>query len=207
MSHGDMTQNSATSGGGVYVQHGRLTLTDELIKDNSASDGGGLYNSGGTATVVSGSMQGNSAGHNGGGIYANGGSLTLNNVILNNNDADVDGGGLYSYGGTVIVNGGSFTDNSALNNGAGICNDNKGILTLQNGVTFTANKNAQEGGGLYLAIGSTTTFGGCTVKGNFATTGVGVYQQTNAQGTTAKVINLPGLTDNDDPGGVPFKGS
>jgi predicted outer membrane repeat protein len=153
-------------------------------------------------------MHANGAGASGGGMYTTGGSLTLNNVLINWNSAYSNGGGLYEGGGTVIVSGGSFQDNSAESNGGGIYNADGGKLTLQNGVIIGTNNSASfQGGGLYLAIGSVTTFSGCTVKGNQASVGVGVYQETDAQGTATVNYRGAGLTDNDDPGGKPVQGA
>ena len=67
-------------------------------------------------------------------------------------------------------------------------------LTLQGGVTIgPQNVAANEGGGLYLGKGSTTTFNGCTISGNKAKTGVGYYEQNGATINPLILINNDGF--------------
>ncbi|KOO53333.1 hypothetical protein Ctob_016402, partial [Chrysochromulina tobinii] len=56
-----ITGNTASSGGGVYVQSGRVTITSSSIYGNTADRGGGVYVYSGTVTITSSSIHGNSA--------------------------------------------------------------------------------------------------------------------------------------------------
>ena len=79
-----VSDNSATvSGGGVYNDGGKDTLTNCTVSGNSAAvSGGGLFNIagyyGGTAALTNCTVSGNSA-TNGGGI-ANQGTLTVSSL-------------------------------------------------------------------------------------------------------------------------------
>jgi hypothetical protein len=130
-----------------------------------------------------------------------------------------NGGGMYLNGGNVSISAGQISSNSAsggfdgTGNGGGIYN-NAGSLTINNNSLLDSNKTENEGGGMYLAIGSTTTFGGnaaalnpgCTFSGDSARVdGNGVYQQT-VLGFSATINNWAGAVDKCDGGGVPFKG-
>jgi len=119
------------------------------------------------------------------------------------NDA-VNGAGMYINGGSASMAGGSIAFNTAQDNGngGGIYN-NAGSLTLRASVYVGPENSASQGGGMYLAKNSTTRITGCTVAGNVANTGAGVYEQMKPTVTP----NPPILTDKDDPGGQPVQGS
>ena len=108
------------SGGGIYNDHGTLTVSNCTLSGNSAIWGGGIYNAGFNAggsaalTVSNSTLSGNSSdqtiGQAGGGIYNDGdnnGSATaaISNSTLSSNSAPYGGG---------IVNDGTFAGNAAL---------------------------------------------------------------------------------------------
>ena len=68
---GEISGNTASYGGGVYVLNGgRFEMTGGEISDNTAGYGGGVYvYNGGTFTMNGGAISGNSASNNGGGVY------------------------------------------------------------------------------------------------------------------------------------------
>jgi hypothetical protein len=81
--------NSAQYGGGLYDDHGTMTVTNATVSGNSAHVwGGGIVNVAGTVTAMNTTLSGNSA-HTGGGIY-NAGATRLTNVTLSNS-VDING--------------------------------------------------------------------------------------------------------------------
>lgn len=211
-------KNQAGIGGGMFVNAGTVKMSGGAIDSNSAmttgpggalgAGGGGLYvNLGGIVILTAVGINLNASRFNGAGVYVNGGSLELNKDFIGNNYTQTilggKGGGMFMNGGFVTVSGGTIENNSApfgAGNGGGIFN-NAGALTLKNDVKIFMNSAKNDGGGMYLANASTTTINGVEVTSNKATTGPGVFEERNANVTIAR----GGLTDNDDPGGVPFR--
>lgn len=219
--------NKSAVGGGIYVNAGKLTLNSDIINNkNKAGSGGGILINGGTVKMSKGAISMNTATTSGpglgitsggGGIFVTGGSLTLTNVPITSNTSNFDGGGIDIRAGTVKVTGGKVSGNLAGGNRGGGIWTGGGNLTLNgtanNPVSILNNTAANQGGGLYLATGSTTTFASVLVDGNKANgfgnglgpaNGPGVYWQTNAT-VNPNPPNPPALTDNDDPNG-PMKG-
>jgi len=136
------------SGGGIYNDQGRVTLTDSLVTNNTLNSttpnyvgsGGGIRNDGGTLSVMNSTISGNSADF-GGGIYANSGTVTVTNSTFVGNVAGDDGGAIYSvYPDTLNVAFSTFANNAAGVEGGGI---DAGGLTLKNSIL------ASNGAGTY----------------------------------------------------------
>eukprot|EP00301_Raphidiophrys_heterophryoidea_P006495 c12618_g1_i1.p1 GENE.c12618_g1_i1~~c12618_g1_i1.p1 ORF type:complete len:2339 (-),score=583.56 c12618_g1_i1:437-7453(-) len=141
-------QNTAFSGGGVWVVLSSLDLENNTFMSNSATeDGGGLYTSsvGPTSVVNRNVFFGNSAKIAGGGIVASSSQHSLTNSHFTNNHA--------STGGAIAL---SFSPLSVFSNN--VINNNQGDLY---------------GGGMYL-INSRTTFAHSTISGNSAPLGGGI---------------------------------
>ena len=96
------------NGGGIYVDEGRLVLTNSTISNNSGRQGGGIYNMGGTIFIANSTISGNLSSDDGGGIYNTGlgcsigescvfGMSYLFNATISNNSALGEGGGVYDY--------------------------------------------------------------------------------------------------------------
>lgn len=85
-----------SNGGALYIQSGKATLTDVILKNNKTTEsmGGGLFVAGGTVAVNGGEITGNSA-VIGGGVRINAGNLTLNGVKITGNTATSNGGGVH----------------------------------------------------------------------------------------------------------------
>ncbi|MBN1135524.1 MAG: hypothetical protein JXM73_03020 [Anaerolineae bacterium] len=109
-------------GGGLYNDHGRLTLVNLIFEGNAAGLGGGLYSG-----------------------YAE--RLALTNVHFHANTAG-SGGGLFSYSSSPVLVGVSFTANSAAD-GGGMYNVFSQAVVAN--VTFDGNTAANWGGGVYNA--------------------------------------------------------
>jgi predicted outer membrane repeat protein len=73
MSGGKISDNTTTSGGGVYIA-GNFTLLDGVISDNTAANnGGGVFmETNGTFTIINGIIKGNTATNIGGGVFVSG---------------------------------------------------------------------------------------------------------------------------------------
>lgn len=216
LSGSEIYYNQATNaGGGVANISGNVFITSGghtgTILYNSAPLGGGIYDNHGTVSVSGATIGSNTANANvgggGGGIYVLLGSLKLTHADISNNRANTSatGGGIYIFSGNVTISGGTIKDNKASNgNGGGIYNGG-GTLTLKGGVTIGPGNSANDGGGLHLANTSTTNFQGCTVSGNklnnpMTGVGAGVAFESGAKMNP----NKPGpsaLTDEDDPNG------
>ena len=124
---GTIEGNSADQGGGIFVEHTRLTVNGQpmfsdaacsisgaVIRNNSSigngsadpyGHGGGICITGGsTVTVDDCSIYGNSA-YYGGGIYNTGsGTLTVRNSSLYENTGIYTGGAVLNEGGTLALN-------------------------------------------------------------------------------------------------------
>jgi fibronectin-binding autotransporter adhesin len=220
ISTGAITGNTAgQTGGGIFVDSGTLILKNGVTINSNTSygRGGGIYEEGSGEVKMSGgsiaSNQANAydgASGGGGGLYVSGSKLTLTDGVLvsRNKALGGAGGGIYiDEGGTETVSGGTIAFNTTQStwNGGGIYNL-AGNLTLK-GVYVGPDNAANQGGGMYLATNSQTTFAGLTnttVSGNSASAGgVGIYEQGNAR---VFPLNLKTLSDNDDPGGNPVQG-
>ena len=124
-----ISNNSATSGGGVR-NLGPLSITDTTISENSAQSGGGagLYSSG--AVLVNCTFSGNMSAGNGGGIYSPDGTIDLTNCTIAANSATNLGGGIYEYMGTVNLTNCTVSENNS-SQGGGIYNT-QGAVNLKN---------------------------------------------------------------------------
>ena len=165
-----ITNGSAITcdGGGIFNDHGTLTVANSVVSGNSATrgyrgNGGGLYNSG-TLTVTHSTISGNTAIDEGGGIGNNGGTVAVTGSTISGNSARYKGGGIDSQGGALSVAGSTVSGNSA-DVGAGIDSDS-GTLTVV-GSTISANSADFGGGGIY-ANSSALTVTNSTISGNVA---------------------------------------
>jgi hypothetical protein len=111
----------------------------------------------------------------------------------------VPGVSVNSSGGSV------FCSKNAAASGGGFYNFIYGVATLNN-TTFENNAASVKGGAMYIAQSSWTSFGNTLVQGNTlapgGTAGPGVCYSFGANFPT----QFQGLTDNDDPGGIPVQG-
>lgn len=137
---------SATGGGGVSVDGGRVVLDSVYITGNSAVKGGGVQitNTGSSTNIIRNStISGNSVTDSCGGVRV---TFTASLDLVNS---------------TISGNNGSGT----AGNGGGLCAE--GAVTLPNS-TIT-NNTAMQGGGIFVANTGTLDFGSTIVVGNTAT--------------------------------------
>ena len=112
-----ITGGSADLGGGIYNEHGSLSVMRCSISNNSANMGGGIYSRGALSAVNS-TFSDNSASVSGGGIFTVECPSVIVNCTFTNNKAtgtgDTSVGGLAGYGQTTVANS-IFWSNSAAN--------------------------------------------------------------------------------------------
>ena len=195
-----------TSGGGVYIQTGAVTMTRVTMMDNqttgsSTNSGGALYNNGqlwvdrgifsdntavgqggairnGDLLTIIGSTFTNNSARDGGAIFnESGGELTLQNSSFDENEADRHGGGINNRG-KMMIDSCAISENSAGEGGA-IYNGATAQLSVL-GTAVLDNISQSEGGGLYLSNGGTLTMTASTLSRNQAGgDGGGIYAFTS----------------------------
>ena len=177
------SNSATTSGGGIYLQSGALSLQSSNVLTNTAvTDGGGVYNLRGTVTVDNSTVNYNIA-DRAGGIFVNQASAALTvesgEISFNtgNNIDDVfSGGGITVLAGSATVNGGEIRGNSAFRGG--------GILVTSGSLTFNdgqiIDNESNYGGGLYVReTTGTATINGGSITQNRSTASIfgggGIY--------------------------------
>ncbi len=143
----------AAGNGGAIFSQGLLALTNCTVTGNSALTGlgGGIYNFGGRL---------------------NGGGLTLTGCTISSNSANSGGGvGTTGYPTTTMINS-IVTGNTSTFQGGGFYGGGNTRNTLTNTI-FSNNRAGDGGGGIFLIANAVVT--NCTVTGNFAQIGAGVY--------------------------------
>jgi len=116
MSGGTISENTATLGGGLYMDHGTFTMNDASarIENNTAIEtatspggGGGIIHGNGTVTITAGEINNNTA-PDGGGVWtvATGtNAFTMTGGALRNNQATTgDGGAIFAGRSTLTAN-------------------------------------------------------------------------------------------------------
>ena len=177
--------SSAALGAGIYVQGGRLTLTDSVVSDNSAGDassvGGAIYVDGGDLTLTRTTVSDNSAAI-GGGVYLKGGSAVLDGALFSGNAATFGaGGGFYNFAGFLSVENSSFLANVASSAGGGLYNVGvEGRETLLADATF-ADNSAQNGGALFDYGGALSLSGARFERNEAIESGGAIYVDSNAE--------------------------
>jgi len=143
-----ISNGSATVGGGIYNNHGNLTIDGcEITGNASTSKGGGIFNGGigsGTAilTITNSTISGNSSAVDGGGVDSdfNGGpaALTVTNCTVSGNTANGNGGGvvvnasLATLTNVTITNNHADNDGNASGTGGGLTASGGADVTLRN---------------------------------------------------------------------------
>jgi CSLREA domain-containing protein len=143
--------SNAGNGGGIFNDHGALTLINVTVSGSTAGNGGGIYSDGTTSgsaslTIINSTVSGNTSTNTagvvgGGGIYANGTSgsseVKLTNSTVSGNFANNHSGGIYVVSSTTTLTNATITNNHADNDDSGVgaaggLSPNGGTLTLHN---------------------------------------------------------------------------
>jgi len=180
--------SSSDSGGVFFGGGGTLTVKKSVISDNSATGsgvrGGGLFVDSGTATVSNSVISGNTA-TGGGGLFSNFAVnfLTITaSTISGNRAVSGSGGGLFSEAGQTTTSNSIISGNTASGGVGGGGVYSTGPLTIQNSQIRDNQATDQPGGGIKATALNTflsVTLSGCTISGNTATKGGGVYATRN----------------------------
>lgn len=143
----EVTRNTATGGGGLYVQGSSLQLTNSLLAANEAdaANGGGIAFDTGTG-VLDAVVFSNNRGYSGGAAHVNNGSIaTFSNVSL------VEGASSGSAGGVRVADGGVFELSSSIvaysSEGSGVSAGSGALVTISY-TDFYSNANGNTSGGL-----------------------------------------------------------
>ena len=140
---GEIYDNTAPVGGGVFVSTGRLNTNNGKIYQNRAATGGGVYWLGGNWIGAGIDIYENVASQNGGGIAAAGtDSRTLSaNLNIYDNRAATGGGGIHIANGTPFNMPAGTIKNNIADDGGGmfIPHTNLNNVTIAQAVVFTEN--------------------------------------------------------------------
>ncbi|MEL3906765.1 MAG: cadherin-like beta sandwich domain-containing protein, partial [Treponema sp.] len=142
----DASEPLASSGAGILLESGSVSLTQVDILNCGAirtggnkGKGGGIYIKTGTLTVSGSTLSSNLGSDGGGGVYIAGGTVTLEDTeITDNNSEPKHGGGVYVESGSMRIAGTSrITPSTGMNENKKGKND----VYLKNGVKITFNGN------------------------------------------------------------------
>ena len=207
-----MLEDSAGSGRGVYIVAAVMNMKGGEIKNNTAKNGGGVYvdDAGATLTMSGGTISANKAEKDStdsrdGGVYIYKAAFTLKAGTVSNNTADRDGGGVKLVGGTFTMEGGVIEGNTITGtttaSGAGRAGGVKIVAATMNmkGGEIKNNTAKNGGGGVSLGLSgadnAVLNMSGGTISGNTLTnpagTGKGVEfftGSTTHSGTTYYTI-------------------
>ena len=163
------TSQGENFGGGIYIEEGTLTLNDSVVQDCTVqSTGGGIFNDQGLLEVNRSTIRRNFA-YTGGGIKTTNGPLTLNHSTVSDNEASHDGGGIHTIDTAVevypIVLNDTILYGNTAGRGGGVHSQSQSLRL--NRCTVEENRSEDEdGGGVYVAFGSTATLDDCSVRMN-----------------------------------------
>ena len=174
-----IVHGSASTGAGIQVIGGTLTISGVVMQYNYASGNGGaiaVTSAGNLKVSGSCSISSNTASDGGGGIYDTGdGAVTVSGSKLKLNLAN-NGGGIYMESGTLTIVGGTISLNKASAQGGGIF-DSSAAVKISGGASFASNSatKAPDSGGAIYEYGDAVTISNSTFKKNSAEYGGGVF--------------------------------
>jgi hypothetical protein len=152
--------DNGQGGGGIYTNHGPLTLDDSSVSSSTGYYGGGIGSHFGAVTVANSTIFDNYATYYGGGIWTGGADLTVQGSTMSENGANEDGGAIYS----------SFQHVGVIGN----------PVTIENSTIVNNHAVTDDGGAVWMCCdqasadaGETLTVIGSTVTGNTAATMTG----------------------------------
>lgn len=189
IAHVACSDNTAASGGGMWIEAGVVVASDvQLVRNTAQYRGGGLAAYGGASVVVLGSVSvtmqiSSNRALDGGNVLISGAGVELHGLMVSNGSAEFGGGGVHVSGatGAKIVDS-TIWDNSASREGGGVLVVG-GILAvssieLENSIVQN-NSAVARGGGISAVFGHVALSRGTTVTSNLAPTGCGVALNTS----------------------------
>lgn len=187
-------KNSGTYGGyggSIYVNGGTLKISDTDIKNSTAYYGGAIavLNSQSVQILNDSTLTYNTAGHDGGAVYAKElvNKITIADSEFSNNSSGMStsaslGGAVFQLDGELVVSDSDFISNKAYNSGKETSSTGKG-------------------GAIYFA-GLNSSFERSLFERNFAGTGAGIYNVTNASTMTVNNCTFTSNTARVSGGGI-----
>ena len=198
MTNGEISNNTANFGGGVYMRYSSFSMSGGKISNNQVTNqtatlndiyqygtaglGGGVFSEGpwgGSFTLSGGEISGNTA-VCGGGVSGWGTDFSMSGGTITNNTATYlgggSGGGVHMFRGSFSMSGGTITNNLAANGNAGVGGGVfmiQGSFILSNGL-IAYNRAGSAGGGAYVFFSDFSMSGG-TITNNIARDGGGVF--------------------------------
>ncbi|MCL2477404.1 InlB B-repeat-containing protein, partial [Candidatus Bathycorpusculum sp.] len=175
---GIISNNIATSGGGVEITAGVFNMLGGEISDNTAYWGGGVLVGDSTIFDMEGGVLfGNTANYYGGGVYNWWGTFTMSgDATISNNKTPYDGGGVYNQRYFVMSGNAVIANNTANGNGGGVYNSATCNM-FDNAVI--SNNTASFGGGVHLDQGQLTLADNAAITNNIAINFGGGIQNTD----------------------------
>ena len=171
--------NTATYGGGFYLDGGSPTIYYVSLGENAATQGGGIYNAAGSTTISQTHLYSNTA-NAGGGIYSAAGLLSAEVISAAHNSA-VTGGGLYNANGAHLsLQRSVILSNTVANDGGGFYNAASGVLTLTNTIVAGNAADTGDGGGLYNLSPQLTVRHDTFYANSAGDQGGGIYHDTSS---------------------------
>ena len=204
MEGGTITGNTTTGGAGGGVYLGTNTAFnmsgDAAITGNTASSGGGVYVNDATFSMSGGSITGNSATLYGGGVDVNGGSFTMSGgSITGNNVTGTSGENAdhFGHGGGVYVYG---QDTAMTVSGDVQIRDNwkNGELDSESGVYKKGSTGNANNLYLYSNDGTTKVYKTVTISGALSGAQIGVSTYLRPENKGGKILIATGAQDGVD---------
>ena len=164
---GEISGNSSSTGGGIYVKNGTLNMKGGFVCNNTASDlGGGIYLKNSRMTMSGGTVSANSCSDRGGGILLiDKSNATMTGGAVTGNTA-VYGSGVYLKNGCSFrLKGGEISNNTASTIGGGVFPAEYSTFNMEGG-SITGNR-APEAPAV-MAAGTCNLSGG-SITGNVGT--------------------------------------
>jgi predicted outer membrane repeat protein len=175
-----------------------LTIADGIAPSGGSSNGGGLYSNHGTLTVTACTFTGDSA--NIGGAIDNFGILTVNDSTFANNTATAEGAAIQNDGTTTVTDC-TFSNNSANNFGGAIFSDL--FLTVSGCTFSGNSVGAIGRGGAIMNYFATSTISNSTFVNNSAVLGGALdsYYSSASHGASHAFATLTDVTITGSAGG------
>ena len=178
---GEISDNEAKYGAGVFIQGTKVAMTGGTIYNNKSTySGGGVYNGSGTFTMSGGEISNNTTINWGGGVYNESGTFTMSDGTTISGNKAMCGGGVYKESGTFTMSGGTITGNTAAGSAANASGGgvyNKADAFTMSGGTITKNKSQSSGGGVYYKSGTFEMSGGAITDNETKEYGGGVCNE------------------------------
>jgi hypothetical protein len=180
ISHCKLIHNRANlNGGGIACFVASPTLQNcDFIGNNAGHYGGGIYISYGNLSIQQCTVEGNSSAEGGGGIQVSGDCYpALSNCTINNNTS-YQGGGIYFQWCRGTLSYSTISGNVAQYGAGLVCNYTSPLLNIHH-CTIHDNTAQVYGGGIwsshYHSVYQHGTVNQCTIEGNSASAGSGIY--------------------------------